>query len=147
MILKNPAELAPRLPRRLAFTLMEMLVVVAIIVVLAGIGGAYLMGQLIDSKVSAAKLQARVISQAIEMYAIDHNATLPTSLDVLLQRDPNGKGPYLKSSDALKDPYGNPFYPQYDPSGSAQWPALRREWRDHCGCFLHYPGWPRGGEL
>jgi general secretion pathway protein G len=115
MTLKNRTEPAPSLLRRAAFTLMEMLVVVAIIVVLAGVGGAYLIGQLNESKISAAKAQARVIGQQIEVYTVDHNGNLPPSLDVLLQKDQDGKGPYLKTVDALKDPYGNVY--QYDPSG------------------------------
>jgi prepilin-type N-terminal cleavage/methylation domain-containing protein len=116
MIIKNRTQPVESLLRRAAFTLMEMLVVVAIIVVLAGVGGAYLIGQLNESKISAAKAQARVISQQIEVYTVDHNGNLPPSLDVLLQRDQDGKGPYLKTPEALKDPYGNPY--QYDPSGS-----------------------------
>jgi general secretion pathway protein G len=116
MTLKNRTEPVASSLRRAAFTLMEMLVVVAIIVVLAGIGGAYLMGQLVDAKVSAAKAQARVIAQQIEVYAVDHNGNAPPNLDVLLQKDQNGKGPYLKTVDALKDPYGNSY--QYDPSGT-----------------------------
>ena len=116
MTLKNRTEPAQNLLRRAAFTLMEMLVVVAIIVVLAGVGGAYLIGQLNNSKISAAQAQARVISGTIEMYMLDHSGSAPGDLSLLLQRDQDGKGPYLKSPDALLDPYGRPF--QYDPSGS-----------------------------
>ncbi len=101
--------------RRTAFTLMEMLVVVAIIVVLAGVGGTYLIGQLNESKVSTAQIKAREVGHAVEMYSIDHDGQYPPSLDLLLQKDANGKGPYLKTVDALKDPWDRPF--QYDPSG------------------------------
>ncbi len=39
-------------PRRAAFTLMEMLIVVAIIVILASMGGYYVIGQYNEAKVS-----------------------------------------------------------------------------------------------
>ena len=42
---------------RHGFTLMEILVVVAIILILAGLGGYYFMGQLKESRKSAAKIQ------------------------------------------------------------------------------------------
>jgi general secretion pathway protein G len=115
MTLKNRTEAVNGFERRLAFTLMEMLVVVAIIVVLAGVGGTYLIGQLNESKVSTAKIKARNVSQACEMYLVDHSQ-YPGSLELLLQKDQDGKGPYLKGVDDLKDPWGNPF--QYDQSGT-----------------------------
>src|SRR5438552_18222927 len=104
MILNRTDRLQRHL-RRAAFTLMEMLVVVAIIVALAGLGGYYFMGQLEASKESTAQVQARTIQQAVETYQIDHS-TFPPTLDVLLQRDADGKGLYLKSRDALLDPWG-----------------------------------------
>ena len=61
MKMRSPSQ---RAARRVAFTLMEMLVVVAIIVVLAGIGGAYLMGQLERVKVNSATAQAKVLPVA-----------------------------------------------------------------------------------
>jgi general secretion pathway protein G len=114
MIMQNRTRTAERHMRRAAFTLMEMLVVVAIIVVLAGVGGTYLIGQLNESKVSTAKIKARNVSQACEMYFVDHSQ-YPATLDLLIQKDQDGKGPYLKGIDELRDPWGQPF--QYDPSG------------------------------
>src|ERR1700704_6258140 len=108
MTFRSRTESLNRLSRRAAFTLMEMLVVVAIIVVLAGVGGTYLIGQLNESKVSTAKIKARNVSQACEMYLVDHSS-YPQSLDVLIVKDQDGKGPYLKGVDDLKDPWGNPF--------------------------------------
>jgi general secretion pathway protein G len=99
---------------RLGFTLMEILVVVAIIVILAGLGGYYFIGALQGSQKDAAILRAKEVSKAIGVYYVDHQQW-PASLDALLVRDQNGKGPYLKSRDYLLDPWGNLF--QYDPSG------------------------------
>ncbi len=114
MILQNHAARV-RQSRRGAFTLMEMLVVVAIIVALAGVGGVFLIGQLNESKVSTAKMKARNISKAIDIFQVD-NGEYPHQLDQLLQKHPvTMKGPYLQSVDDLLDPWGRPF--NYDPTG------------------------------
>lgn len=106
---------ATRQTRRLAFTLMEMLVVVAIIVGLMGLGGYYYFGALNDSKISSARTQAENISKAVKAYQIDHGE-FPASLEVLLTTSEIGKGPYLERRDALLDPWGKPY--QYDVSAT-----------------------------
>lgn len=100
---------------RSGFTLMEILVVVAIIVILAGLGGYYILGAADSSRKSAAKLKAQEIGKAVQSYMLDHTGNPPPSLDILVQRLPNGKGPYLKNIDALMDPWGNKY--QYNPQG------------------------------
>jgi prepilin-type N-terminal cleavage/methylation domain-containing protein len=107
--------------RRAAFTLMEMLVVVAIIVALAGIGGFFLMGALSDSKKSIAQTQVKgPLTQACMTYSINHGGNFPDNLADLLKKDDLGKGPYLDNPDALEDPWSTPnqkrFY-QYDKTG------------------------------
>jgi len=94
--------------RRNAFTLMEMLVVVAIIVALAGMGGFFFMGQLNESKKSTAKIQCKVLAEAIEVYQTRHQGNMPASLDELKQ--PSGDYPPLLKKDApTVDPWGNPY--------------------------------------
>ncbi len=98
---------------RTAFTLMEMLVVVAILVVLAGVGGYYYMKHLDDARKDAAKLQSKTLEQAVQAYYVQHGE-YPPSLAVLTERDSDGGKPYLEP-DALKTPWGSGY--QYDPSG------------------------------
>jgi general secretion pathway protein G len=99
---------------RAAFTLMEMLIVVAIIVALAGLGGYYFLGQLNEANKKIAKTKAETtIMQACVAYYTGHGNQWPQSLQVLLQKDDVG-GPYLKSEDDIKDPWGN--YYQYNPN-------------------------------
>jgi type II secretory pathway pseudopilin PulG len=94
---------------------MEMLVVVAIIVALAGLGGYYVMGAMQSSQVKTAKLKAVNLAKAADNYKLDHNMAPPPSLTVLLQAD-NFGGPYLTDQNALMDPWGQQY--QYDPTGS-----------------------------
>jgi len=100
---------------RRAFTLMEILIVVAIIVILAGVGTVALFPQLYKAKENEARMKAQQIATAIGAYTTDHDGTPPQSLQVLLTNDGIG-GPYLKTSDAIVDPWGNPY--QLDPTGS-----------------------------
>jgi general secretion pathway protein G len=95
---------------RTGFTLMEVLVVVAILVVLAGIGvGVF--AYLESSKENACKLQIKNLETAVNNYKLQHGS-FPDSLQVLTV--PNeGKPAFLKRKD-LNDPWNRPF--QYDPS-------------------------------
>jgi general secretion pathway protein G len=100
--------------RRAAFTLMEMLVVVAIIVALAGIGGFFIMGQLRQGQEDAAYAQVSgPLTQACQAYFVK-NGAYPQTLEALLERDQYGVI-YLDKVDALNDPWGKRF--QYDASG------------------------------
>lgn len=98
---------------REAFTLMEMLVVVAILVVLAGVGGYYYLRHIDESKVTAAKLQVKTLTDAVDAYKVKHGE-YPASLVVLTERDSDGSLPYVEP-DALKTPFGQQY--GYDPSG------------------------------
>jgi len=98
---------------RKAFTLMEMLIVVAIIVILAGVGTVYLLPQLQKSKEGIAKTGAVSLSNAIKMYATDHDGSFPNDISALTQKDDRG-GPYIKP-EGLLDPWNKQY--QVDPSG------------------------------
>ena len=91
--------------RRTAFTLMEMLVVVAIIVALAGMGGFFFMARLNDAKKDTAKIQCKVLAEAIEQYQISNrDAGMPT-----LQQLKEGASPILKKDANIIDPWGQPY--------------------------------------
>jgi len=108
---------------RRAFTLMEMLVVVAIIVMLAGIGGYYFVQAQEDAKKGTAKAQTKVLTQACEAYRISHGF-YPQSLQILLQQDEEG-GPYLKTMDALIDPWKQNYqYNQAGPNNGGRQPDI-----------------------
>src|SRR5260370_39586075 len=99
-----------RNPVRGAFTLMELMAVIAILVVLAGIGGFYYMQTLEDAKVSAAQLQMKGdLTAACKTYKLK-TGNWPTSLDRLLQKTDDGLDvPFLEKQAAIIDPCGEPY--------------------------------------
>jgi general secretion pathway protein G len=101
---------------RSAFTLMEMLVVVAIIVALAGMGGYYYFAQLDKANESKAKVQVKTtLKQACDTYRLN-NGHYPESLEILLHPDQANAGkPYLENREAITDPWGQPY--GYDANG------------------------------
>src|SRR5712692_8182197 len=89
------------------FTLMEVLVVVAIIVVLAGVAVPMYMRYLDDAKINRAKVDVKTIANTCETYKLQYG-DLPASLEVLTQPTPDGRPPYLEMS-SLLDPWNNPY--------------------------------------
>ena len=108
----------PRPMRRSGFTLMEILIVLAILAVIIGLVLPNLIGSQKEANKKAAKLAIRSVEQAVEMYATDHEGEFPAGgqgLDVLLQGagDSKWKGPYVKGNKVPADPWGNPIQYQY----------------------------------
>jgi general secretion pathway protein G len=105
----------PRSSARRGFTLMEILIVLAILAVIIGLVLPNLIGAQKGANLKAAKLAVKNVEQAADMYAADHEGEFPAGgqgLDVLLQVV-GGKGPYLKGNKAPADPWGNPIQYQY----------------------------------
>jgi len=101
-----------RVRRRAGFTLLEVLIVVAIIVVLVGLTSVYVMRYLDDAKKDAAWVKATQLATVLSAYHTS-KGDYPASLDVLLQPGDGGK-PYLMP-EQLVDPWGKTF--QFDPAG------------------------------
>jgi general secretion pathway protein G len=96
------------------YTLVEILVVLAIIGLVMGLVGPRVMSYLSDSKTKAARLQIDGFAAALDLYYLDHGA-YPSSADGLqsLVQKPesatNWNGPYLKINTVPKDPWGKPY--------------------------------------
>jgi general secretion pathway protein G len=97
--------LNPRSRRRVAFTLMEVLVVVAILVVLAGIGiGVFY--YLDTAKERVAQAQINSIETAVEGYKM-LNGGYPDNLNELLIAEQGKPAPL--SQQQITDPWNHPY--------------------------------------
>jgi len=100
--------------QRRGFTLIEILLVLAILGVIAGLAVPRLIARQKHANVDATRLTIKGVEQSLKLYAIDHLGDLPTTdlgLKVLVvapsRNDPNWRGPYL---DTLpKDAWGRPL--------------------------------------
>ena len=96
------------------FTLVEMLVVIAIIGLIMGLVGPRVLGFLGESKVKTAKLQIESFSSSLDLFYLDVGR-YPTSsegLAALVERPGNAdiwNGPYLKGGAVPTDPWGHSY--------------------------------------
>ncbi|MGM0598829.1 MAG: type IV pilin protein [Candidatus Rifleibacteriota bacterium] len=75
---------------RSGFTLIEIMIVVAVIAVLTGVGFNYYQDSLVEARLNTVKLNLDTVKEAISRYFKDH-MTYPVSINEL-------KGPYLQQS-------------------------------------------------
>ncbi len=96
------------------FSLIELLVVLAILGMLATVVGPRVMKYLGSSKVDTARLQIEELVAAIELYRLEVGeypaaANGVKSLVVKPAGTENWNGPYLRKTVVPKDPWGNDF--------------------------------------
>jgi len=96
--------------RQRGFTLVELLLVLVILALIAGLVLPGIIGKAESAKVKAASSQISRISMSVESYYLDTGDT-PSTLEDLVN-EPSGvtgwNGPYIKNS-LLKDPWGQPY--------------------------------------
>jgi general secretion pathway protein G len=118
-----------RVPGRLGFTLIEILVVITVIGLLAALVGPRILGRVSEAKSATAKAQLEMLGVALDNYRLD-NGSYPTTEQGLTalqekpSRDPaplNWRGPYLKRT-IPADPWGRPYVyrspGEHDPAGN-----------------------------
>ena len=104
---------AIRMSRRSAFTLIELLLVLVILGVLAGIVVPKFTNRTQDAKIAAAKTDIASLENQLENFEMD-NERYPSSEEGVraLVEQPAGlqnwKGPYIKRG-VPNDPWGNPY--------------------------------------
>ena len=102
------------------FTLLEIIVVVAIIAILAAYIAPKVAGRVDDARIAKAKSDIRVLESSLELYKLDNFAYPSTEqgLEALVNKPSGGtelknwrEGGYIKKLN--KDPWGNEYRYQY----------------------------------
>lgn len=96
----NMRENEEKSQRNLGFTLVELMVVIAILAILATTVGIYVFGALDDADQAKAKAEISNLKTAVKMYRIK-NKRLPNTLDEVAQ--------FLDPPKVPLDPWGNPY--------------------------------------
>lgn len=91
--------------------MIELLVVLAILALLAGVVGPQVMKALGGSKTKTARLQVEDLGVALDLYRLEvgRYPTTDEGLDALIEKPAdaqNWNGPYLKKKQIRKDPWG-----------------------------------------
>lgn len=103
--------------RRHSFTLIEIMIVIVIIGMIAGLVGPALIQNLVKAKRETAKTQITLLKNACKDYYLDLSE-FPHDLDELVTNPGNPKwdGPYLDPAKVPLDPWGQAY--QYQCPGS-----------------------------
>ena len=101
------------------FTLVEIMIVLALVVMLGSFAGVKLIDQFKRAKMDATKVQISSFKQALDAYYLAHNTYPETSqgLEALVSKPTTGKVPenypdggYLAKKSVPKDPFGSAFH-------------------------------------
>ncbi|MDI3281230.1 MAG: type II secretion system major pseudopilin GspG [Bacillota bacterium] len=98
------------------FTLLEMLIVIAIIGILAVLVGPNLFGRIEEARQTAARSQISTLKVALDLYRLDNGLYPTTDQGLAALRTPptipplpsNWRGPYLEG-EVPKDPWGRDY--------------------------------------
>lgn len=95
------------------FSLIELLVVIIILGLIAGLVGPRLFGRVGQSKQATARAQIELLGAALDQYRLDIGAYPPATVGlpalVLNPNVPGWNGPYLKKNAVPMDPWGKPY--------------------------------------
>ena len=104
--MENQKKQNKHLSKRSGFTLIEIILVVVIIGILAGIAIPRMGGKAESAQISQAKSNIAALSMAIQEYEM-MNGNYPSSLEGLL--DESKGGPYMEKKSIPTDPWDTPF--------------------------------------
>jgi len=96
------------------YTLVELLVVLAILALLVGIATPMVLKYLDGAKVSVARVQIDNLGASLDLFKLDvgNYPTQQQGLQALIAApagDPDWNGPYVKNTTNLNDPWGHPY--------------------------------------
>ena len=96
--------------RRAGFTLVELLVVVAIIGILGAVAVQNVTQHIAKARIVATQEAIATIGQALTTYSLDHNGKYPESLEVLTEGDDDNPPLIEGGVDALNDAWGQQIH-------------------------------------
>lgn len=102
-------------PQNQGFTLLELLVVLSILALLAGLVGPQVVKHLGQSKAKAAKVQIEELASALDMYNLDEGKypTTQAGLAALIEKPADAShwnGPYLRKNKVPQDPWSKDYH-------------------------------------
>ncbi len=106
--LTTESRLRPVRPRRRAFTLLEIIVVVTIIALLATMVAPKVLRWLGSAKVKVAQAEVAKLAETLRLYLLDNNLSRPDA-DMDLGVLTEGEDPLLAKADYLIDPWEHPY--------------------------------------
>lgn len=120
-------ERLKRYENRRGFTLMELLLVMAILVILLGLVAPRFLGTQKKANVNAAKSQIGLLKTPLESFALEMNSYPTTEQGLValveapadLENPDQWKGPYL-DSDMPTDPWGHAYQYEYPPTRNSR---------------------------
>lgn len=130
--------------RRPAFTLLEVLVVVAILVILASVGGVYFFRYLEDAKGDATLLKMKSLDNACKSYSVKNGGIWPQSLQELIQ-PADGNEPFVDGgSEAIQSGWQTPILYQLanHPETGEEVPTFRAQ-SNNGKRVVTWPMWAR----
>ncbi len=101
----------PHIDDQRGFTLIELMIVIVILGLLAGLVAPRLIGRIGGAKQGTAQAQIEMLATACDTFRLDMGR-FPTSLEELIANPGEGKkwdGPYLRKSEIPLDPWGNAY--------------------------------------
>jgi general secretion pathway protein G len=122
---------------RRAFTLLEIIVVIIVLALLAGLVAPQIFGRVGEARGTTARTQIELLSTALDSYRLD-NGSYPSTeqgLQALREKPSRGpipqqwKGPYLRRA-VPNDPWGRPYiyrYPGQRNAGMFELTSLGRD--------------------
>ena len=113
----SPSRTVPEFPQEFlnqkGFTLIELIVVLVILGLLAGVVGPRLWNRVGQSKAQVAKLQIEQLGNALALFRFDvgHYPTSGQGLQALVEEQgiQNWSGPYLEKNNVPKDSWGRDY--------------------------------------
>jgi len=133
----------PGLRTREAFTLLEVLVVVAILVILASVAGISVFRYLEDAKADATVLKMQALERACKNYVAKNDGNWPQDLSLLIA-PPDGAEPFIDGGAlAIQSAWGTPIaYSIEAGPGGEQTPVFRSQSADGRRMAV-WPKWAR----